>query len=133
MGATELRRGIAPAPVPDLGAGMAAALTVEQLFDSVAIRVNGPKAWSEHLTIDWHRTDLGERYRMTLSNGVLVHYPNPGPGTADLAFTLTKPQLLAMLAGGGPDGVAHQGDLGALQRLLSVLETPHATFAIVTP
>jgi alkyl sulfatase BDS1-like metallo-beta-lactamase superfamily hydrolase len=102
MGATELRRGIAPAPVPDLGAGMAAALTVEQLFDSVAIRVNGPKAWSEHLTIDWHLTDLGERYRMTLSNGVLVHYPNPGPGTADLAFTLTKPQLLAMLAGGAP-------------------------------
>jgi alkyl sulfatase BDS1-like metallo-beta-lactamase superfamily hydrolase len=133
MGATELRHGIAPAPVPDLGAGMAAALTIEQLFDSVAIRVNGPKAWSEHLTIDWHLTDLGERYRMTLSNGVLVHYPNPGPGTADLAFTLTKPQLLAMLAGGDPDGVAHQGDLGALRRLLSVLEHPQATFAIVTP
>jgi alkyl sulfatase BDS1-like metallo-beta-lactamase superfamily hydrolase len=112
---------------------MAAALTIEQLFDSVAIRVNGPKAWSEHLTIDWQLTDLGERYRMTLSNGVLVHYSNPGPGTADLAFTLTRPQLLAMLAGGGPDGVAHQGDLGALQRLLNVLETPPANFAIVTP
>jgi hypothetical protein len=39
---------------------------------------------------------------MTLSNGVLVHDPNPGPGAADLAFTLTKPQLLAMLAGGAP-------------------------------
>ena len=69
---------------------------------------------------------------MTLSNGVLVHDPNPGPGAADLAFTLTKPQLLAMLAGGGPDGVAHHGDLGVLQRLLSVLETPYATVAIVT-
>jgi Alkyl sulfatase C-terminal len=103
---------------------MAAALTVEQLFDSIAIRVNGPKAWTEHLTIDWHFTDLGERYRMSLSNGVLVHYPNPGPGDADLAFTLTKPQLLGPLAGGGPDGVEHNGDVGALQRLLSVLETP---------
>jgi Alkyl sulfatase C-terminal len=61
---------------------------------------------------------------MTLSNGVLVHYPNPGPGDADLSFTLTKPQLLTMLAGGGPEGVAHQGDPGALQRLLSVLDTP---------
>jgi alkyl sulfatase BDS1-like metallo-beta-lactamase superfamily hydrolase len=29
--------------------------------------------------------------------------------------------------------VEHEGDLGALQRLLSVLETPPATFAIVTP
>ena len=61
---------------------------------------------------------------MTLSNGVLVHDPNPGPGDADLSLTLTKPQLLAMLGGGSLDGVAHQGDLGALQRLLSVLETP---------
>ena len=56
---------------------------------------------------------------MSLANGVLVHYQDPGPGAADLSFTLTKPQLLAML--------------GALQRLLSVLETPSATFAIVTP
>jgi alkyl sulfatase BDS1-like metallo-beta-lactamase superfamily hydrolase len=133
MGATELRNGIGAAPVPDLGAGMAAALTVEQLFDSVAIRVNGPKAWSETMTIDWHFTDLGERYRMSLSNGVLVHYQDPGPGDADLSFTLTKPQLLAMLAGGGLEGVEHQGDPGALQRLMSVLETPAATFAIVTP
>jgi len=133
MGATELREGIGLAPVPDLGAGMAAALTVEQLFDSIAIRVDGPKAWSEQLTIDWHLTDLGERYRMTLANGVLVHYQNPGPGDADLSFTLTKPQLLTMLAGGGLEGVAHEGDPGALQRLLSVLETPTATFAIVTP
>jgi alkyl sulfatase BDS1-like metallo-beta-lactamase superfamily hydrolase len=133
MGATELREGIGPAPIPDLGAGMAAALTVEQLFDSIAIRVNGPKAWSETMTIDWHLTDIGERYRMTLSNGVLVHYPNPGPGDADLSFTLTKPQLLAMLAGGGLEGVGHQGDLGVLQRLLSVLETPASTFAFVTP
>jgi linear primary-alkylsulfatase len=110
MGATELRNGIGPAPIPDIGAGMAAALTVEQLFDSVAIRVNGPKAWSEHLTIDWHFSDLDQRYRMSLSNGVLVHYPNPGPGDADLAFTLTKAQLLGMLAGGGLEGVEHQGD-----------------------
>jgi alkyl sulfatase BDS1-like metallo-beta-lactamase superfamily hydrolase len=29
--------------------------------------------------------------------------------------------------------VAHHGDLGVLQRPLSVLETQHATFAIVTP
>lgn len=61
---------------------------------------------------------------MTLSNGVLVHYPNPGPGDAELSLTLTKPQPLAMLAGGGPDGVDHKGDLGALQRLLSVLRDP---------
>ena len=90
---------------------MAAALTVEQLFDSVVIRVNGPKAWSEHLTIDWHFSDLDQRYRMSLSNGVLVHYQNPGD--AALAFTLTKAQLLAMLAGGGLEGGAPGRPRGA--------------------
>ena len=63
----------------------------------------------------------------------MVHYPDPGPGDVDLSFTLTQPQLLGMLAGGGLDGLEHEGDPGAFQRLLSVLETPPATFAIVTP
>ena len=124
MGATGAPPRDRPAPDPDIGPGWPAPSPVEQLFDSVAIRVNGPKAWSEHLTIDWHFTDLDQRYRMTLSNGALVHYPDPGAGAADLAFTLTKAQLLAMLAGGGLEGVEHQGDPGALQRLLRVLETP---------
>jgi alkyl sulfatase BDS1-like metallo-beta-lactamase superfamily hydrolase len=82
------------------------------------------RGYSEHLTIDWHLSDLGERYRMTLSNGVLVHCPNPGPGDAELSFTLTKPQLLAVLAGGGLEGVEHQGDLGALGPDLRA--SPHA-------
>ena len=56
----------------------------------------------------------------------MVHHPDPGPGDADLSFTLTKPQLLAMLAGGGLEGVEHQGDPGALQRLMSVLEDRQA-------
>ncbi len=133
MGATELRQGMVPAPVPDLGPGLAGALTVEQLFDSIAIRVNGPNAWTERLTIEWHLTDLSETYRMTLANGVLAHYPHPPTGDADLTLTLTKPQLLAMLAGAGMDGVEHAGDLSAVQRLLSVLDTPDVAFAIVTP
>jgi alkyl sulfatase BDS1-like metallo-beta-lactamase superfamily hydrolase len=132
-GATELRNGIVPAPVPSIGAGLAGALTIEQLFDSVAIRVNGPKAWSETMTIDWHLTDLALTYRTALSNGVLTHYPDPPSGEADLTLTLTKPQLLGMLAGAGMDGVEHAGDLGAIQRLLGVLDTPDVNFPIVTP
>jgi alkyl sulfatase BDS1-like metallo-beta-lactamase superfamily hydrolase len=132
-GATELRNGIVPAPVPSIGAGLAGALTIEQLFDSVAIRVNGPKAWSETMTIDWHLTDLALTYRTALSNGVLTHYPDPPSGEADLTLTLTKPQLLGMLAGAGMDGVEHAGDLGAIQRLLGVLDNPDVNFPIVTP
>jgi hypothetical protein len=77
-------------------AGLAAALTITQLFDSIAIRINGPKAWGERLSIGWHFTDTHENYRMELSNGALVHYPTTGNHAADLSVTLTKPQLLQL-------------------------------------
>ena len=59
---------------------MVGALTVGQLFDSIAIRVNGPKAWDEHLTIDWTVTDLGHTYRTELTNGVLIQDVDPATG-----------------------------------------------------
>jgi len=40
--------------------GLAPALTATQLFDSVAIRINGPKAWNERMSIAWHLTDADE-------------------------------------------------------------------------
>ena len=109
------------------------ALTVEQLLDSIAIRVNGPKAWSEALTIDWDFTDESTRHRTTLSNGALIHWANPAPGRTDLTLTLTRPQLLGILAGSGAEGIQTEGDPGTLHRLLSLLDTPDPGFAIVTP
>ncbi len=133
MGAAELRQGIIPGSLAPLGAGIAMALTVEQLFDSLAIRVDGPRAWADHFVIDWHITDLDEHYRMTLSNGVLIHSDHVGGAPADLTLSLTKPQLLGLLAGSGLDAVTHTGDVGVIGRLLSVLDQPDVNFAIVTP
>jgi len=133
MGALELRHGAIPPSLSLASPDLIQALTVEQLFDSIAIRINGPKAWSQALTIDWDFTDEGTRYRMTLSNGALIHWANPAPGGTDLTLTLTKPQLLGMLAGQGPEGIRTTGDPGALQRLLGLVDTPDPGFAIVTP
>ncbi len=134
QGAEELRHGVAAAAVDLAGASdMVRALTVDQLFDSLAIRVNGPKAWAEHLTIDWVFTDLGHTYRTELTNGVLIQRVDPRGGTADLTVTLTKPQLLALLGGAGFDGIDTQGDLGTVPRLLAVLDPAGSTFPIVTP
>ncbi|MEU6373568.1 alkyl sulfatase dimerization domain-containing protein [Streptomyces sp. NPDC046909] len=132
MGAAELRHGVKKTR---LAAGsMAGALSVEQVFDSLAIRVNGPEAWDTDVTVHWHFTDLDEMYRMTLHNGVLIHArtTQPADGT-DLGLALTKPQLMGMLAGKGLDGVRHTGDPTALKTLLSVLDDPDPDFAIVTP
>ena len=132
-GAQELREGITP-PDLDLGGGMAAALTIEQLFDAVAIRVNGPRAAGEHIVIEWRFTDTDTTLRTTLSNGALTQTENPRTAsTPDLSLGLTKPQLLGLLAGGDPDGIERIGDSGALTRVMALLDPPNPAFPIVTP
>lgn len=121
-----------PAPTAWSPGGLAGALTITQLFDSLAIRIDGPKAWDETASIHWHFTDTDERYRMELSNGVLVHHPTTREDPADLTVTLTKPQLLT-LVDGTADGVQFDGDPTALQTVLALAEPPDPDFAIVTP
>ena len=70
-GTAQRDRRAAPATVGS--AELLSALTVGQLLDAIAIRINGPRAWDERLTVDWRFTDLGETHRATLGNGVLTH------------------------------------------------------------
>jgi linear primary-alkylsulfatase len=80
---------------------MLEALTITQLFDSLAIRVNGPRAALETLVIDWTFTDAKCTVRLALSNGAVIQTENPASTVeADLTLTLTKTQLLGLLAGG---------------------------------
>jgi alkyl sulfatase BDS1-like metallo-beta-lactamase superfamily hydrolase len=134
QGADELRHGAQAAALDSAGSpDMVSALSVGQLFDSVAIRVNGPKAWDEHLTVDWVFTDLGYTHRIELTNGVLIQEESPKSGVADFTVTLTKPRFLGLLGGGGLDGLTTTGDAGVLARLLATLDAPRPAFPIVTP
>ncbi len=134
MGAYELLHGIPKTEAETAGSpDLVGALSIDQLFDSIAIRVNGPRAWDEHLSIDWAFSDLGQTYRTTLENGVLVIDAHPGPGSVDLAVSLTKPQFLGLLAGTGLTGISTNGDTEVLRRLLGVVDQPEPSFAIVTP
>jgi alkyl sulfatase BDS1-like metallo-beta-lactamase superfamily hydrolase len=134
VGAYELRNGITVNDVEVAGSPqMISALSVEQLFDSVAIRIDGPKAWDLDLAIDWVFTDRGHTYRTAMSNGVLIQDVDPAHGTAGLTVTLTKLQLIQMLGGAGLDGIRTEGDTGLIGQLLSVLDDPTPNFPIVTP
>jgi alkyl sulfatase BDS1-like metallo-beta-lactamase superfamily hydrolase len=134
QGAYELRHEVQPAALDSAGSpDMVGALSVEQLFDSLAIRVNGPKAWNEQVPIDRVLTDLGHTYRTELSHGVLIQDIDPAHGSADLTVTLTKPGLLGLLGGAGLAGLQTDGDTGAVARLLGMLDPISGDFAIVTP
>ncbi|WP_412079525.1 alkyl/aryl-sulfatase (plasmid) [Streptomyces xanthophaeus] len=135
--ALELRSGPGGEAVDMSNPEMVMALTTGQLLDSIAIRVDGPRAWNEDFTIDITLTDEQRRYRLTLHNGVLTHRAAPLDTTprtpAGLTMRLTKPQLLGMLAGRNPDASDHEGDPALLNRLLSLTTTPDRLFPIVTP
>lgn len=130
-GAQELVDG--PRAVPVDAGGMAAALTVTQLFDSIAIRLDGPRAWDTEVSIRWELRDLGEAYRMELSNGALVHHPTRRRDEADLTITLTRAELLGLLGGAGTDGVEFDGDRDVLTTVLDLTDQPDAGFRIVSP
>ena len=135
-GATELREANFGTPTQTASPSILGQLTPEQMFDSFAISVNGPRAWDLDLVIDVTFVDVATDYRLTLRNGVLVHRKVPAdPATAQATVTLaSKSRLLAFAAGDTTSpGVEVTGDEGALPALLGVLDQPDPNFNIVTP
>ena len=130
-GAAELRGGIrTPAPA------LLAQLTPEQIFDALAIRIDGPRAWHLDLAIDVSFADTGANYRLTLRNAVLVHRAVPAdPASAHATVTLaTTTRLLSAAAGDrSAPGLAVSGERSVLVSLLGVLDAPDPAFPIMTP
>jgi alkyl sulfatase BDS1-like metallo-beta-lactamase superfamily hydrolase len=111
-------------------------LTPEQIFDGLAISVNGPRAWDLDLAIDVAFTDRDSNYRLALRNGVLVHREVPAnPATAAMTVKLDNAFRLLTAAMGDLDspGLEISGDRAALQQLLGVLDRPDPSFNIITP
>jgi alkyl sulfatase BDS1-like metallo-beta-lactamase superfamily hydrolase len=130
-GATELRHGSFGTPVSASSVDVLGALTPEQVFDAIAIRVDGPRAWDEDLSVGVELTDVAASYRLDLRNGVLVHRSAATDG-ADLVLRTTRAALPGLLMG-STDGVTLDGDPTVLGRLMAVLDAPDPDFAIVTP
>ncbi|MDG4857723.1 alkyl sulfatase dimerization domain-containing protein, partial [Streptomyces sp. T-3] len=83
-GAQELREGVKAPDASTTGVDFLMALSVEQLIDSVAIRVNGPRAWDERIAMDWALPSLGRVWHLRLAHGVLTYRSttkrDPGAG-----------------------------------------------------
>ncbi|WP_406331505.1 alkyl/aryl-sulfatase [Streptomyces sp. NBC_00203] len=135
--ALELREGPAASDIDTAGSEMASALTVSMLLDSLAVRIDGPRAWNEHLTLDFIVIDEQRRHRVNLHHGALTHRSMPVHHTpkphAGLTLILTRPELRGLLAGQGLAGIETDGDTELLARLLSYASEPDKAFPVVTP
>jgi linear primary-alkylsulfatase len=138
-GATELRNGSFGTPVQASSPDMVAALGPELLFDALAIRVDGPRAWGERLTLDVRFTDTEGYFRLLLANGVLTYSSAQKTDAEDATLRLPF-RSLAVLASGAADpatlasaGIEVSGDTSVLGRLMAVLDEPDPDFPLVTP
>ncbi|WP_371547853.1 MBL fold metallo-hydrolase [Streptomyces sp. NBC_00554] len=136
--AMELRKGAGRVTLDTANAEMASALTVSMLLDSLAVRIDGPRAWNDRLTLDLVVIDEQRRHRVNLHNGALTHRAMPVHHTpkphAGLTLILTRAELLGVLAGKGLTGIETDGDPELLSRLLSYAsEPPDKAFPVVTP
>jgi alkyl sulfatase BDS1-like metallo-beta-lactamase superfamily hydrolase len=140
MGARELREGIADMPTATAPADVVAHLTVSQLLDAMAIRLDGPRAAEHHLRIDWIVTDPGEQHAITVRNGVLRHHPGSHKPAADASLAVDREALDQLLLKTADIGelaesgcLRVEGDGAKLGELLGLLDEPDPGFAIVTP
>ncbi|MEZ5209489.1 alkyl/aryl-sulfatase [Gordonia sp. (in: high G+C Gram-positive bacteria)] len=137
-GAHELRHGVFGTPVS--AAGLAGALTVPQVFASIAVRVDGPRAWDLRLTVSWEFTDLDQVFVTELRNGTFIHRRADRPSAGGTVVRLTRAVLIGVVTNAlDPEEAIASGDLvvtgdpADLGRLMGVLGSVDPDFPIVTP
>jgi alkyl sulfatase BDS1-like metallo-beta-lactamase superfamily hydrolase len=139
-GAKELREGIGGTPTPAAPRDIVANLSVAQLLDAMAIRLDGPRAAGADLRIDWAISDPDEAHALTVRNGVLRHRPGRHGPSAEATLTIDRAALtelllktadVAELATSGRLRVEGNGE--RIGELLGLLDEPDPRFPIVTP
>lgn len=140
MGAKELREGISGSSMPARPLDFVARLTVSQILDAMALRVDGPRAWEARIRLTFAVTDSDERYALNLENGVLTHVAGREAEDADATLRFERGALNELVAGiSAPEELFAagrfqvEGDGAKLAELFSLLDEPDPGFAIVTP
>jgi len=140
-GAFELRHG-----TPERGLdivmmeGVLLKTPVQNFFDSMAVRLNGPKAEGKNMDVKITFTDLNESFLLSINNAVLRHRKVSSDTQADVTLSLTKPLLVDIITGKAGlkdtlfgDDLSVDGSTLDLIAFFGLLDQPKDSFNIVTP
>jgi len=143
--AMELRSGgkTVPPPLRTASPDTIRALSVEDIFDYMGVRLNAPKAEGLHIVLNWHFTEAGkadQRYVLNLENSALTWQASADAPHANATLTLSRATLDRILAQQLAPKEALQtglitvvGDPMVLGRLLSLQDSFPANFEVVLP
>jgi alkyl sulfatase BDS1-like metallo-beta-lactamase superfamily hydrolase len=139
--AQELREGL-PETGTAFGAseGMARGMPLDNLFQTMAVRLNGPAAEGIRLALNLTFTDLEQRYLLSIDNSVLHAFAGRQSKEADAGLSLTALDFKRLMMGLTEAAELVQdgrleitGDAGALARLGTLFDRFERRFPIVTP
>jgi len=140
-GAKELRDGIEKVAVPSPASrDMVKALTLDMIFDFMAVRLNGPKAAGRKLTLNFQFTDTGQEYVLMLDRSVLNHTADRQAEDADATIIMTRETLndvgakkTTVLEATLRGDIKMTGRLTAFIEFYALLDNFDFWFPIVTP
>jgi len=140
-GALELRIGMPNVPSRSaIGPHILGALPTDQLFDYLAVRLNGPKAEGFRTTQNWIFTDTGEQFRLMVSNSAMSVSPRGLAKKPDATVTLKRTDLDAVIAekstfeaAVAAGAIKIAGDPSNVTALFSLLDSFERMFEIVEP
>ncbi|MFG2613975.1 alkyl/aryl-sulfatase [Streptomyces anulatus] len=121
---------------------MLAALATGQIFESMAVRLDGPRASAHRLLLRWEFSDTDEVWTLLVGNGVLTPMRGDGPGGEgpQLTLRLERATLDLVLAQRttfqeaiSSGAVTAEGDVSVLSTFHGLLEAPRRNFPIVLP
>ena len=140
FGAHELRNGPAPIRRMALAPDMVSALSVPLFFDSLGVRLNGPKADGKRIVVNWTLTDTDEKYVLNLENSALTYIVGRNAEGADAGLTLERATLTKVMQQAttfpeaiGAGLIKMSGNPAKLLELFALFDTFDLRFAIVEP
>jgi len=139
-GAQELLTDRGPVPSRNNVLSMLEYLSVDQIINVAAIRLDGGLAGRTTFAINITEPSTGDQHVIRLENAVLSHIRGRHVANAELSIGLPRMQLLALLLGFvsledliAAGSAQADGDLAVMRTLRSFMDEPDQGFAIVTP
>lgn len=141
-GAQELRNGVDPNADTGTQGGLEvlSAIDKDQLFDFIAVHLDGPGAEGKHITLNWVFTGTGEHYVTELIHSVIDHTANAQSPNADATITLSQRTVGEILLGDttADDAINNgliqiTGSKAKVIEFFAQLQTFDKYFNIVTP
>jgi alkyl sulfatase BDS1-like metallo-beta-lactamase superfamily hydrolase len=140
-GASELRNGVFQGDAPRTARrDFISALSLDSFFDYMGVKLNGPDAADKNLIFNFNFTDSGDRYRITVANGVLNYKAAAQNPDANATVSLSRQGLIALALLGRPPAlliengvISVEGNADALEEMMSLFDSFEFWFNIVTP